>query len=207
MVASSKSKGPCYTAGPMAQSAHHVFTFADYVRVEEDSPIKHEFFEGRVWAMAGGSPRHAAIAARIIATLTVQLRDRPCEVFTSDLRVRVTATGLGTYPDASVVCGALSIDAEDPKQHTVINPKVLVEVTSPSTEEYDRGDKRKQYQTIWSLEELVLVSHDAQSVSIWRREGERWSEHTVTGSAVAELTSIGCRLSLEDIYREPLLAD
>jgi hypothetical protein len=136
----------------MAQSAHHVFTFADYERVENDSPIKHEFFQGRVWAMAGGSPRHAAIAARIIASLTVQLRDRPCEVFTSDLRVRVGATGLGTYPDPSVVRGSLSIDPEDPARHTITNPKVLVEVTSPSTEEVDRGDKREQYQTIPSLD-------------------------------------------------------
>ena len=188
----------------MAQSAHHVFSFADYVRVEEDSPIKHEFFKGQVWAMAGGSPRHAAIAARIIAALTLQLRDRPCEVFTSDLRVRVSATGLGTYPDASVVCGSLLIDVEDPKRHTITNPKVLVEVTSPSTEEYDRGDKREQYQTIPSLEELVLVSQDTQSIYIWRRESDGWSEHIVTGSAVAELASISCRLSLDEIYRDPL---
>jgi Uma2 family endonuclease len=91
----------------MAPPVHHVFTFADYVRVEEDSPIRHEFLSGRVWAMAGGSARHAAIAARVIALLTTGLRGRPCEVFTSDLRIRVVETGLGTYPDASVVCGAL----------------------------------------------------------------------------------------------------
>jgi Uma2 family endonuclease len=134
----------------------------------------------------------------------VQLHDRPYEVFTSDLRVRVSATGLGTYPDASVVCEALAIDTEDPKRHTITNPKVLVEVTSPSTEEYDRGDKREQYQTITSLEELVIVSQETRQVSIWRREGDGWSEQTVTGSAVAELTSIGCRLSLDEIYRDPL---
>ena len=108
----------------MAQSAHHVFSFADYVRLEEDSSVKHEFSGGRVWAMAGGSPRHAAIAARLIAQLTIALRGRSCEVFTSDLRIRVVATGLGTYPDASVVCGPIELDPVDPHGHTVVNPRV-----------------------------------------------------------------------------------
>jgi Uma2 family endonuclease len=136
----------------VAQSVHHIFTFRDYVEVEERGSLKHEFLEGRVWAMAGGSARHAALTARIISALTVQLRDRRCEVFTSDLRVRIVETGLATYPDASVVCGKLELDPEDPKGHTVTNPVLVVEILSPSTQDYDRGEKREHFQRIASLQ-------------------------------------------------------
>jgi Uma2 family endonuclease len=188
----------------MAQFAHHVFSFADYVLIEADSTIRHEFLQGRVSAMAGGSPRHAAIAARVISQLITQLRGHPCEVFTSDLRIRVLDTGLGTYPDGSVVCGSLRLDPEDPKGHTVTNPKLVVEVLSPSTEEYDRTEKREHYQTIASLEEIVLVAHDQRRIDVWRREGARWALHTMTESGSAELRSVGCRLDLGEVYRDPL---
>lgn len=188
----------------MALPPRHVFTFADYVRIEEDSPIRHEFLSGRVWAMAGGSARHTAIAARIIALLATELRARPCEVFTSDLRIRVVETGLGTYPDASVVCGALELDPEDPKGHTITNPIIVVEVLSPSTEQYDRTEKREHYQTIPSLREIVLVAQDLRQVTVWRREGGDWKSHTTSGSGVARLESIRCSLELGEIYRDPL---
>lgn len=188
----------------MAQPVHHVFTFAEYVGIEEDSPIRHEFLGGRVWAMAGGSARHAAIAARIIALLATELRARPCEVFTSDLRIRVVETGLGTYPDASVVCGALELDPEDPKGHTITNPIVVVEVLSPSTEQYDRTEKREHYQSMPSLREIVLVAQDLRQVTVWRREGGAWKSHMTSESGVARLESIGCSLELGEIYRDPL---
>jgi Uma2 family endonuclease len=188
----------------MAQLIHHLFTFADYVRLEEDSAIKHEFLGGRVWAMAGGSPRHAAIAARIIASLADQLRGKPCEVFTSDLRIRVSATGLGTYPDASVVCGKLEVDPEDPKGHTITNPVLVVEVLSPSTEEYDRTEKRAHYQAMPSVREIMLVAQDERRVEIWRREGEEWTSHTTRDTGLARVDSIACTLELSEIYRDPL---
>src|SRR5439155_18899105 len=100
----------------------------------------HEFLDGVVWPMAGGSPDHAGIAANVARLLGNQLAGQPCRVFTSDLRVRVKATGLGTYPDVTVICGQLEFDPEDPKRHTVTNPRMIVEVLSPSTEEYDRGE-------------------------------------------------------------------
>ena len=188
----------------MAQSVHHVFTFAEYVYLESDSTVRHEFFGGRLWAMAGGSPRHAATAARILHALAGQLRDRPCEVFTSDLRIRVQATGLATYPDCSVVCGSLELDPEDPKGHTVVNPKVVVEVLSPSTEVYDRGEKRQHYQTIPSLQEIVLVHHDARSIEVWRRADEaHWVRHEFAAGK-ATLASIDCELELDEIFRDPL---
>jgi Uma2 family endonuclease len=188
----------------MAHGAHHRFTFADYVQIDEDSRVKLEFLDGQVWAMAGGSPDHAAIAANIIALLGARLVGQKCRVFTSDLRVRVKATGLGTYPDVSVVCGAVEIDPEDPKKQTVTNPRVVIEVLSPSTEEYDRGEKLAHYKRIASLQEVVLVAQDRRTIEIVRRDAQdEWSS-TVASSGNAELRSLGCSLALDDVYRDPL---
>jgi Uma2 family endonuclease len=189
----------------MAHPAHQRFAFDDYLRVEEDSPtVKHEFLDGQVWAMAGGTPEHAAIAASVIALLQEAVRGKRCRVFTSDLRIRVRATGLATYPDASVVCDRTELDPEDQKRHTVLNPTVLVEVLSPSTEEYDRGEKLSHYQKIESLREVVLVAYDERRIDVWRREGEGWRQLVVRESGAAELTSLGCTLGLDDVYFDPL---
>lgn len=107
----------------MGEPAHHRFTFDQYLMLEEDSGSKHEFLDGQVWAMSGGSPDHAAVAGNVLTLLNVQLSGKKCRVFTSDLRVRVVATGLGTYPDVSVVCGRVELDPEDAKRHTVITPR------------------------------------------------------------------------------------
>ena len=189
----------------VAQPPPHRFTFAEYVQLEEGSDIKHEFFDDRVWAMAGGTPDHAAMAGNVITLLNVQLAGQRCRVFTSDLRIRVVATGLGTYPDASVVCGQLELDPEDPKHHTVVNPRVLVEVLSPSTEEYDRGGKLAQYQRIDSVAEVVLVAHDRREIVVVRREPDgAWTEHVARDGETARLESISCDLPVADVYRDPL---
>src|SRR5438128_1599651 len=112
-------------ARPMAL---HRYQFADYLRVEADSNVKHEFLGGEIYAMPGGTPRHAELATSVSALLFAQLRPGPCRLFSSDLRIRVAATGLATYPDASVVCGELETDPESTT--TVTNPRVLVEVLS-----------------------------------------------------------------------------
>ena len=174
------------------------------MQLDTDTGYKHEFLDGVVWAMAGGWPDHAAIAGNILTLLNNQLRDRRCRAYTSDLRIRVTATGLGTYPDACVICDELALDPEDPKGHTVTNPRVIVEVLSPSTEEYDRGQKLDHYRQIPSLEEVLLVAHDQQRVQVWRRDGERWSHTEVADDGAVELESLGCRLPLAEIYRDPL---
>src|SRR5262245_16883203 len=103
----------------MGQAARHRFTFAEYVSIEEDSGIKLEFVDGGVFAMSGGTPEHAGLTANVLRLLGNALQDRPCRVFSPDLRVRVRATGLGTYPDVTVICGKLELDPEDPKRHTV----------------------------------------------------------------------------------------
>jgi Uma2 family endonuclease len=188
----------------VTEAARQLFSFYDYVLVEEMSPIKHEFLEGQVWAMAGGTPERAAVAAAVIGLLHRQLEGQPCRVFSSDLRIRVQATGLGTYPDASVVCGALELDPDDPKRHTVTNPRVLVEVLSPSTADYDRGEKLSHYQRISSVQDIVLVSHDARRIDVWCRVGDSWKQSTVQESGTVTLRSISCVLSLEAVYRDPL---
>ena len=164
--------------------------------------MKHEFLEGEVWAMAGGTPDHAAISVNVSTLLSTSLRGRPCRVYSSDLRVRVLATGLGTYPDVTVVCGKAEFDREDRKQQTVTNPRVIVEISSPSTANYDRGEKLMHYQQIAALEELVLVAHDEQRVDVWRRTPEGWIQNSVTAGSI-QLHSVDVELSLVEIYRNP----
>jgi Uma2 family endonuclease len=188
----------------VTQPARQRFTFAEYVQLDADTGYKHEFLDGMVWAMAGGSPDHAAIAGNVLTLLNNQLRGQRCRAYTSDLRIRVLATGLGTYPDASVVCDELALDPEDPKGHTVTNPRVLVEVLSPSTEEYDRSEKLDHYRQIPSLAEILLVAYDQRRVQIWRREGDRWSHTEIADDGVVALSSLGCELPLTEIYRDPL---
>jgi Uma2 family endonuclease len=194
----------CGTLRVMAQAVHHVFTFAEYVQLEADSTVRHEFFGGRIWAMAAGSPGHAAITARVVQVLADQLRNGRHEVFTSDLRIRAQATGLATYPDCSVVYRPLELDPEDPRGHTVVNPRVVVEVLSSATQVYDRGEKRQHYQTIPSLREVVLVDHDARRIEVWRHVDEpHWVLHAFAAGK-ATLASIDCELPLDEIFRDPL---
>jgi Uma2 family endonuclease len=183
---------------------HQRFTFEDYLVLEETSTVKHEFSGGQVWAMAGGTPEHGALAANVIALLASQLRDRPCRIFTSDVRIRVKATGLATYPDVSVVCGKQQTDPDDPKGTTLVNPSLIVEVLSPSTEDYDRGETLAHYKQIPSLDEIVLVAHEEQRLEIWRREGDHWTLHVSRGEETASVASLGCELSLTEVYRNPL---
>lgn len=187
----------------MVAPVRQLFSFEEYLALEEIAAVKHEFLGGHVWAMAGGTPAHAAIAANVIALLSAQLRDRPCRVFTGDLRIRVPATGLGTYPDVTVVCGHLETDPADPRGNTVTNPQVLVEVLSPSTEEYDRGEKLAHYQRIVSLAEVVLIAHDERRLEVWRREGDHWTLDVFRAGARARLASLGCELDVAEVYRDP----
>jgi Uma2 family endonuclease len=121
--------------------------------------------------------------------------------------VRVAATGLGTYADVTVICGRLELDPADPKRHTATNPKVLVEVLSPSTEDYDRGDKLGNYKLISTLAEVVLVAHDRREIEVVRREDDgSWSRHIARAGESVELISLGCALSVSEIYRDPLAA-
>ena len=163
--------------------------------------MKHEYLDGEIWAMAGGTPEHAALCAALIVLLGAQLRGSSCRVYTSDLRVRVSATGLATYPDASVVCGEL---ARDPASRThVTNPRVLFEVLSPGTEDYDRGEKREHYEQIASLEAYVAIAQDRRHVEIWQRRDDRsWSHRVLGPGDTIELDVIRCRVTVGELYAE-----
>lgn len=187
------------------QAARHHFSFDEYLLLEEIAEVRHEFLEGQVWAMAGGTPEHAAICGNVTTLLNVQLHGRRCRVFSSDLRVRVKATGLGTYPDVTVVCGKLETDPEDRKASTAVNPRVVVEVLSPSTEDYDRHEKLSHYQQVPSIDEVVLVAYGRHEIEIVRRAPDgTWSRHVTRGDETARLESIACDLPLAEVYRDPL---
>jgi Uma2 family endonuclease len=184
---------------------NHHYTYRDYLRLEADANVKHEFLAGEIYAMAGGTPEHAAIAMNVGTALNLQLRGRPCRVFSSDLRVRVLATGLTTYPDVSVVCGQLERDPED--RNTAINPTLLVEVTSPSSEDYDRGAKLAHYQQIPALREIVVVSHRERRIEVHRRDDSgAWSDQALGPGEVAALASVSCELPVDEVYRDELLS-
>lgn len=163
---------------------------------------KHEFLDGQIYAMAGGSEDHAALATAIIRTLDVALDNRPCRVNGSDLRVYVESAGLATFPDASVICGPLQQHAASPKA-TALNPTILVEVTSDSSEEYDTETKLEFYRTIPSLREYVIVSHRERRITLHARAGDgSWSTRAATSGETLELASIGAALAVDQIYRK-----
>jgi Uma2 family endonuclease len=182
----------------MHRRAHHRYTYREYLQIELGSPIKHEFFDGEIYAMAGGTPEHAALAAEIIAALRLQLADQPCRVYTSDLRVRVLSTGLSTYPDVTVICGQSARDAED--QNAVTNPKLIVEVLSESTESYDRGEKLEHYQQIDSLEACVLISHRERLMELWTRRDDRWVRTESRAGTRLVIGPLHCELDVDAIY-------
>jgi Uma2 family endonuclease len=172
------------------------YTHAEYLGFEASSNVKHEFLDGQIYAMAGGTPEHAALAAAAITLLGPQLRGGQCRPYNSDLRVR-TPSGLTTYPDVTVICGPRELDAAD--SLAVTNPTLIVEVLSRSTEEYDSGDKFEHYKTLPSLREYVLVSHRERSVEVRSREADGWGTTVVHEGEFATL-SIGARLDVRELY-------
>jgi Uma2 family endonuclease len=186
----------------MVSAERHHYTFREYLELEAKSDRRHEYFDGQIFAMAGGSPEHGRLAAMIIGLFHQQLRGRPCVTFTSDVRIRVQATGFTTYPDVSVVCGELERDGDD--RDAVVNPTVLVEVLSPTTEEYDREDKFSHYRRIASLKAYVLVSQREHRVEVFTRNVDgTWTLRDVE-RGVAKIDCVGCDLPLGELYRDPL---
>jgi Uma2 family endonuclease len=151
--------------------------------------------------MAGGTPDHAALAAAVIGVLRAGI-PQSCRIFTSGLRIR-TSTGLSTYPDAAVVCGRTLRAADDPI--AVMNPCLLVEVTSPSTEDYDRGEKLRHYKSISSVREIVIVSHREARMTVHRKDADdRWSIVEARSGNSVELASLGSTLSVDNVYASDL---
>jgi Uma2 family endonuclease len=173
----------------------------EYLIRERKASIKSEFYQGEIFAIGGGSANHSVIAANFVREAGNALRDKPCIVFNSDLRVQVQSTGLYTYPDATIVCGELLFD--DDHRDTLLNPTVIVEVLSDSTEKYDRGKKSNHYRQIASLKELILIAQDRSHVERFTRQPNGdWLFHEQKElTAGFELKSLGISIAISELYR------
>jgi Uma2 family endonuclease len=172
----------------------------EYLRLERQAEYKSEYLNGEIFAMSGASREHNLIAVNITSSLNQQLREKPCEVYISDMRVKVTATGLYTYPNVIVVCGEPKF--EDNYVDTLLNPTLLVEVLSPSTERYDRIAKTSYYRTLDFLTEHLLVAQDQVRLEQYvKQEDGQWRlvEYTSLDGSI-ELQSINCTLAIRDVY-------
>ena len=175
-------------------------TEAEYLAFERKAEVKHEFFDGEVFAMAGASPSHSRIASDLLITLGNSLRGKPCQPYNSDLRIKVELTGLITYPDLSVICG--SLEFAPGTEDTVVNPTALFEVLSDSTEAYDRGNKFLNYQHILLLREYLLVSqHKPRIEQFIRGERGQWIWRVAEGmESTLTMPSLETTLALADVF-------
>lgn len=176
-------------------------SYAEYLALERSSQTKHEYVDGHVYAMAGGSTEHARLAARLIAQLVQALTGRPCEVFSSDLRVRNVETGRSTYPDVTVVCGRIERAPDD--EHAATNPRLIAEILSETTESHDRGDKWRDYRRLGSLQSNVLVSQTEPLVEVYRRAGDVWQYQAAGPGQRLELDE-GIILDIDALYHSGL---
>lgn len=172
---------------------------ADYLAGEEISPIKHEYIDGRVYAMSGGPRNHADIAANCLTLLATHLRGRPCRAFNSDLKVRVAAINCYYYPDVTVTCDARDLAPPGNRQY-LEHPALIIEVLSPSTETIDRREKLRAYQSIQTLQEYVLVDQERQWVEVFRRVEDGWLHETLTPGDELHLHSVDLRAGLDLVY-------
>jgi Uma2 family endonuclease len=186
----------------MSAVEKQTWTVEQYLEMERASEEKHEYLNGEIYLMAGGSSNHSLIGSTMIALLYIQLRKKSCFVYNNDMRIKVIDTGLYTYPDISIVCDPPVFDEKN--RDTLLNPTALIEVLSPSTESYDRGKKFQHYRSIESLRECILVSQDEPRIERYVREPNgKWLLTDAIGlEAVLELTSIQCTLSLADVYEQ-----
>lgn len=177
-------------------------TAAAYLQLERAADTKSEYSNGEMRPMPGASRKHNLIATNLLASFHFQLRKNQCEVYPSDMRVKVAATELITYPDISIVCGEPHFD--DNYKDTLLNPTLLVEVLSPSTAAYDRGDKFENYRQIASLQEYLLVAQDKMHVEHYCRQPDNTWLFTEFKQASdhLRLPSVHCELTLADIYEK-----
>ncbi len=178
------------------------YTYAQYVTVERDNPsTKHEFLDGEILAMAGGTEDHSALAVNVQTALNVAIGDRPCRVHSFDLRLYVESAGLATFPDGSVICGPLLQHGPSPTS-TALNPMILVEVTSDSSEDYDVTTKAEIYRTIPTLREYIVVSHRERRITVHARDDRGiWSSRVAIATGKVRVESLGAELVVDAIYR------
>ena len=186
----------------MSTAEKMAFTYAAYLAAEQASPIKHDYVRGEMFAMAGGTPEHAALGLAFGAAMMAQLRGKPCRVYSADLRIRVGAD-FAAYPDLTVVCGSLQTAPDD--TNAAINPTVIVEALSDSTEAYDRGEKFEHYRRLPSLREYVLLSQRGPRIEVNRKnEHGRWELFEFVAGQQAEIASLGVHVAVDEVYLDPL---
>lgn len=174
-------------------------TFAEYLAIDEASDEKHQLVGGEVFAMTGGTSEHALLIARVARLLGNALDGGPCAVFAPELRVRVLATGLATYPDVPIVCGPLERDPES--HHTITNPTVIAEVLSSSTEAFDRGEKFRHYRQIPSLAAYLLVAQHEPRIELYQRaSGGLWQLTEAGPGEHVHIDVLGCDLAVDAVY-------
>lgn len=174
-------------------------TEEEYLALERTSHERHEYADGEIFAMAGGTLEHSKIAANIIRRIGEALSDSRCSVQTSDMRIYVPASGRYVYPDASVLCGRPEF--KDDKRDTLLNPRVIVEVLSASSEAYDRGDKFVQYRSIGSLLHYVIAAHNTARIEVFTRQDDSsWVLRTYGPGERAALPGIGVLLDVSEVY-------
>jgi Uma2 family endonuclease len=185
----------------MSLPQSNLLTPQEYLDLERKSEIRSEYIAGEMFAMSGASRRHSFIAGNLFRELSSQLRGRACEAHKSDMRVKVSPTGMYTYPDIVALCGEAKI--EDAHVDTLLNPAVIIEVLSDSTELYDRGKKFAHYRRIDSLCEYVLVSQNEMRIEHYRRDADQWILSEVSGpDAILHLESIDCHVAVTTIYEK-----
>lgn len=174
----------------------------EYYHLEERDSYKSEFYQGEIFAMAGGSPRHSLVCMNLVGELRQRLKGKRCTPYEGNLRLKIEQTGLVTYPDASVFCEPLEIDPQDPSKQTAINPTVVFEVLSKSTEAYDRGKKAENYRQVASLKAYLLLSQAEPHVEIYEKHGDGfWFLREFNGlEAVVEIPCLGLTLPLAELY-------
>jgi len=182
----------------MVDAARRRASYAEYLAIANDSDVKYEYVAGEIVAMAGGTVEHARLIARASGLLDRALEGRPCIVLPSDMRVRIRAADRATYPDLHVICGEPERDPDD--DHAIVNPTVIVEVLSASSDQSDRTEKFAAYRRLSSLREYVLVAQRERRIEVYRRDGRRWQLEEFRSGEQLRLESISVELGVDDMY-------
>jgi Uma2 family endonuclease len=187
----------------MSIQPQHGYTLEEYFALEQASEIRYEYWQGEVFAMSGASPAHAQVQVNLITMLRVQLRGRPCRVFPSDIRLKVPSLPPYRYPDLSALCGEPVFERIGGLE-VLVNPALIVEILSPTTEAFDRGDKFTHYQSIPSFCEYLLIAQHRPHVGYYIKQNDvMWSYQEFNElSAVLYVPALDCRLGLEELFQD-----
>ena len=185
----------------MDSPARKKISAEEYFRIEETSEVKHEYFQGEIYAMAGAGSSHNLIVSNLIRTLGNQLRTSPCLVYPSDMRVQVNESSHYTYPDVTIVCDE-PVFLND-RKNTLLNPMMIFEVLSESTELYDRGKKFQEYRSISSLRNYILVSSESRQMEVFSRNTEGlWMILDLKTEGKIQIPYLDCELVLDEVYEK-----